>query len=58
MLEATVAVTPAEMQQHSATMLQRFDTSLAETARDHANFMRIFESHELRITSLERESSE
>jgi uncharacterized protein YdcH (DUF465 family) len=42
--------------EQSAAMLQRFDALLAANAQDHANFMRIFENHEVRITSLERES--
>jgi hypothetical protein len=40
--------------EQAAAMLQRFDALLAENARDHANFMRIFENHEARIASVER----
>jgi len=42
--------------EHSAAMLQRIDAIHAENVQDHANFMRIFDNHEVRITSVEGKS--
>jgi|SRR3954452_5905809 septal ring factor EnvC (AmiA/AmiB activator) len=50
----------AEMRLYSeqaAAMVQRLDAHLAKSAQDHASFLRIFENHEARITTLEQKSN-